>query len=97
MALANQCLPQCDTFFKEAIKLVQDLPAEGPPGRNGKRPKTEPRLVDFLLGFAGSLVVVPGQPGDAGGPFYLARRFAAEHFCRFSSELFRDSRLRGLV
>ena len=90
VALANQCLPQCDTFFKEAIKLVQDLPEHletGPAGSGaaggrrasvggggGKRAtRSEPRLVDFLLGFAGSLVVVPGQPGDAGGPFYLVK------------------------
>ena len=67
VALRNQCLPQTDTFLKQAISLLP----EAPPIEelDYKKVGTEPKLHSYLCDFLGLLVVVPGSPEY--GPFYL--------------------------
>merc|ERR1711924_392967 len=69
VALANQCLPQTDTFFKAAISLVPEVPEMEEV--DSRLVSTETRLVSFLKCFCAALVVVPGHPEH--GPFYLVR------------------------
>jgi len=69
VALLNQALPQADSLFKAAIKLVQEVPARI--DSDSKHKSTEEPLVEFLTNFLSELVVVPGSPEQ--GPFYLVK------------------------
>eukprot|EP00735_Rhodelphis_limneticus_P012451 TRINITY_DN571_c0_g1::TRINITY_DN571_c0_g1_i1::g.10448::m.10448 TRINITY_DN571_c0_g1::TRINITY_DN571_c0_g1_i1::g.10448 ORF type:complete len:953 (+),score=366.68,sp/Q557H3/U505_DICDI/38.11/0.0,Vps35/PF03635.12/0.067,Vps35/PF03635.12/0.00062,ACDC/PF14733.1/2.3e+03,ACDC/PF14733.1/3,ACDC/PF14733.1/1.2e+04,ACDC/PF14733.1/5.9e+03 TRINITY_DN571_c0_g1_i1:21-2879(+) len=60
VALASQCTVQAETFFKEAIVLVQEIPSSLGPDQSVKT--MEEPLVSFLRYFASALVVVPGHP-----------------------------------
>ena len=67
VALRNQCLPQTDTFLKQAISLIPEAPTTEE--FDGKKVATEAKLTSYLGAFLGLLVVVPGSPEF--GPFYL--------------------------
>lgn len=67
VALRNQCLPQTDTFLKQAIGFIPEAPTTEE--FDGKKASTEAKLTSFLGAFLGLLVVVPGSPEF--GPFYL--------------------------
>jgi hypothetical protein len=68
-SLTNQCLPQTDTFFKAAITLIPEVPPLLDTFDYNKKESSEGKLLEFLTGFAGALVCVPGHPEH--GPFYL--------------------------
>ncbi|XP_064600257.1 VPS35 endosomal protein-sorting factor-like [Liolophura sinensis] len=68
-ALLNQCLSQGDAFFKAAISLLPDVPRTL--DVDGKIKNTEPLMVDYILNFLSTLLVIPDNP--EAGVLYLMR------------------------
>lgn len=70
VALLNQCLPQTDTFLKQAVGLIPEMPlTEEIDG--GKRVHTEEKLACFVKSLLSFMVVAPGHPDH--GPFYIVQ------------------------
>lgn len=72
VALQNQCIPQADTMFKEVIKLLPTVPPTLT--ENRKKKSSESRMKDIICTLLSCLVVAPGHPDPAKGPFYLVKQ-----------------------
>jgi len=69
VALKNQSLPQADSLFKAAIKLIQEVPSKI--DIDNQPTSSEEPLISYLNSFFSMLVVMPGHPEQ--GPFYLIK------------------------
>lgn len=69
VSLANQCLPQTDTFLKAAISLIPEMPTFYDEIDGKKHIHYEEKLSDYILSLLSFLVVAPGHPEH--GPFYI--------------------------
>jgi len=67
--LVNQALPQADSLFKAAIKLIQEVPPKVE--TDGQLKSTEEPLIGAISRFMSLLVAIPGHPEQ--GPFYLVK------------------------
>jgi len=70
-ALMNNALPQAESLFKAAIKLIQEVPNKLE--MEGQSKSTEENLIQFINNFCSALVSCPGHPEF--GPFYLIKGF----------------------
>lgn len=57
--MANQCLPQMDSFMKATISLIPEVPTHVE--IDHIRVPTEARLVSFVQDLLSTLVAVPGM------------------------------------
>ncbi|KAK6187960.1 hypothetical protein SNE40_005876 [Patella caerulea] len=69
VALLNQCFSQGDAFFKASISLIPDLPKQME--IDGKTRATEPLLIDYILNFISTILIIPDNPES--GVMYMLR------------------------
>ncbi|XP_054160540.1 VPS35 endosomal protein-sorting factor-like [Oppia nitens] len=69
VSLINGCLPQTDSFLKQAITLIQQLPQQIE-SSDGRPKSTEPFLLSYVSQLLSFLLLVPDNP-DTPEPLYL--------------------------